>query len=173
MTKTIIQLIGLIIRNALTMKRLILSAIVFGLSLPLAAQEIKQVMENRAREMHRVIGLKDKEQWKKFIKENYTQALIDRPMRAVTQTSDNGSTSISGSTQPKSTDNLEAKATMFQRLHDDFGKSKIISITQGDYKVEMVVKNEDGLGGTFILKFDKNKPYLIDGLGIEVEDVDR
>ena len=62
---------------------------------------------------------------------------------------------------------------MFQLLHDDFGKSKIISITSGEGKVEMIVKNEDGLSGTFMLKFDKNKPYLIDGFGVEVEDVDR
>ena len=130
-------------------------------------------MESRAREMHRVIGLSDKQQWKKFIKENYTQALIDKPMRAVVQTSDNGSTSTSSESQPKVADNVEAKAGMFQRLHEDFGKSKILSIKSSDGKVEMVVKNEDGLGGTFILKFDKNKPYLIDGLGIEVEDVDR
>lgn len=162
----------LFIYNTLAMKRLILIAIIFGWGSPLLAQEIS-VMESRAREMHRVIGLSDKEQWKKFIKENYTQALIDKPMRAVVQTSDNGSTGTSSESQPKITDNVEAKAGMFQRLHEDFGKSKILSIKSGDGKVEMVVKNEDGLGGTFILKFDKNKPYLIDSLGIEVEDVDR
>ncbi|HEU5289322.1 MAG TPA: hypothetical protein VFU05_01690 [Cyclobacteriaceae bacterium] len=155
------------------MKRIILIAIIFGLGSPLAAQEIQKVMESRAREMHRVIGLSDKELWKKFMKENYTQALIDKPMRAVTETSGNGSTNSSSTSQPKSTDNLEAKAAMFQRLHDDFGKSKILSITPADGKVEMVVKNEDGLGGTFILKFEKNKPYLIEGLGIEVQDIDR
>ena len=161
-----------IIRNTLTMKRLVLIVIFFGLGSNVVAQEIT-VMENRAREMHRIIGISDKEQWKKFMKENYTQALIDKPMRATAETSDNGSTHSSSATQPKTTDNLEAKTSMFQRLHDDFGKSKILSITSGEGKVEMVVKNEDGLGGTFILKFDKNKPYLIDGLGIEVQDVDR
>lgn len=31
----------------------------------------------------------------------------------------------------------------------------------------MVLNNGDGLIGTFKLLFDKNKPYLIDGLGIE------
>ena len=161
-----------IICNALTMKRLILIIVFSGLCSPLLAQEIG-VMEKRAREMHRVIGLSDKEQWKKFMKENYTQTLIDKPMRAVSETSDNGATSSSSANQPKAADNLEAKAAMFQRLHEDFGKSKILSITSSDGKVEMVVKNEDGLSGTFILKFDKNKPYLIDGLGIEVQDVDR
>ena len=156
------------------MKRLILIVAILGLGTPIIAQEsAEKVMEKRAREMHRVIGLDDKEQWKKFIKENYTQALIDKPMRAVTETSDNSSTDASSKSQPKAADNLEAKATMFQRLHEDFGKSKIISIKPGGEKLEMIVKSEDGLGATFILKFDKNKPYLIDGLGIEVQDVDR
>src|SRR5689334_1087177 len=161
-----------ITHNTLNMKRLILIMIAFGLVSPLAAQEIQKVMENRAREMHRVIGLDDKDQWKKFMKENYTQALIDKPMRAVTESSNHGSTTASSSNQPKSTDNLEAKVAMFQRLHEDFGKSKILSVKQsGDGKLEMDVKNEDGLSATFIFKFDKNN--LIDGLGIEVQDVER
>jgi hypothetical protein len=50
------------------------------------------VMEKRAREMHKAILSSDKEQWKKFINENYSQALIDKPMRAAVQTDDNGST---------------------------------------------------------------------------------
>jgi hypothetical protein len=37
----------------------------------------------------------------------------------------------------------------------------------------MVVKSEDGLIGNFKLTFDKANPYLIGGLAIEVEDVDR
>ena len=158
--------------NALTMKRLMLFVMILGFVLPAAAQETS-LMESRARELHRVIGLSDKEQWKKFIKENYTQALIDKPMRAVTQTSDNGSTSTSSSSDSKTTDPLEAKAGMFQRLHEDFGKSKIVSITSGEGKVEMVVNSEDGLTGTFKLTFDKAKPFLISALGIEVEDVGR
>lgn len=32
----------------------------------------------------------------------------------------------------------------------------------------MILENDQGLNGTFKLKFDKSKPYLIDGLGIEV-----
>jgi hypothetical protein len=145
-----------------------------GLGLSSFAQEsIQQVKEKRAREMHRVIGLDDKEQWKKFMKENYTQTLIDKPMRAVAETSDNGTTKTASTEPSKQADNLEAKTAMFQRLHEDFGKSKIISIKSGDENLEMIVKSDNGLSATFILKFDKNKPYLIDGLGIEVQDVER
>jgi len=156
------------------MKRLILIVAIVGLWIPIIAQESSEkVMEIRAREMHRAIGLSEKEHWKKFVKENFTQALIDKPMRAVAETSDNGSTNTSTKSQDEAADNLDAKASMFQRLHEDFGMSKIISIKPGVEKFEMVVRNEDGLSATFILKFEKNKPYLIDGLGIEVQDVDR
>lgn len=156
------------------MKRLVLIAAFVGLGLSSIAQEsIQQVKEKRAREMHRVIGLDDKEQWKKFMRENYTQTLIEKPMRAVAETSDNGPTKTSSTDQSKQADNLEAKTAMFQRLHEDFGKSKIISIKSDEEKLEMIVKSDDGLNATFILKFDKNKPYLIDGLGIEVQDVER
>ena len=129
-------------------------------------------MEKRAKEMHRVIGLTDKEQWKKFVKENYTQTLIDKPMQARVQTSDNGKTSNS-TAETKAVDNLEAKAGMFQRLHNDFGNSKIISLTPTAEKIAMVLKNEMGMMGTFTLKFEKTTPYKIDGLGIEVGDVNR
>jgi hypothetical protein len=156
------------------MKQLLLIAAFVGLGLCSFAQEsIQEVKEKRAREMHRVIGLEDKEQWKRFMKENYTQALINKPMRAVAETSDNGTTKSASTEQSKQADNLEAKTAMFQRLHEDFGKSKIVSIKTDEEKLEMIVKSDDGLSATFILKFDKNKPHLIDGLGIEVQDVER
>ena len=137
-----------------------------------AQESMEKVMEKRAKEMHRVIGLTDKEQWRKFVKENYTQALIDKPMQARVQSSENRSTSTSSS-ETKSADNLEAKANMYQRLHNDFGNSKILSLKPTGEKMEMVLKNDMGMTGTFNLKFDKKSPYLIDGLGIEVGDVSR
>lgn len=137
-----------------------------------AQESMEKIMEKRAKEMHRVIGLSDKEQWKKFIKENYTQALIDKPMQARIQTSEDGYTSASTS-EIKSADNLEAKANMFQQLHNDFGNSKIISLKPADEKLTMVLKNDLGMTGTFNLKFDKASPYKIDGLGVEVGDVNR
>jgi hypothetical protein len=149
------------------MKRLILFAAIVALTLPVAAQETADAtMEKRAREMHRVIGVDDKEQWKTFMRENYTQALIDKPMKIVVDTSDGSS----GSSGAQTIDKLDAKAAMYQRLHEDFGKSKLTSIKTTDGKVEMVVQNDDGVRATFILTFTKAKPYLIDGIGIEVQD---
>lgn len=123
-----------------------------------------KVMEKRARELHRVIGLSDQEQWKKFIQENYTQALIDKPMRAAVNESGQGAATTS---EVKSSNNLDAKVKMFGRLHEDFGGASIVSIKSSGEILNMTLDNGDGLIGTFKLKFEKTKPYLIDGIGIE------
>ena len=39
-------------------------------------------MENRAKGFHKALTLSDKESWKKFILENYTKTLIEKPMKA-------------------------------------------------------------------------------------------
>jgi len=131
----------------------------------LSAQDSRtKVMEKRAREFHRAIGLGDKEQWKKFIMENYSQALIDKPMKSVVQTADQKTTSPA----TKKTENIDDKTGMFQRLHQDFGDSKILSLKPKDENLEMILEGTAGLTGTFNLKFDKKQPYLIDGIGIEV-----
>ncbi len=67
----------------------------------------------------------------------------------------------------KEEDKLEAKAKMFARLHEDFGGSPIMSIKSKDENLEMVLNNGEGLIGTFKFRFEKTKPYLIDGIGIE------
>ena len=144
----------------------IYSAIVFLALIPTAFAQESVTMEKRAREMHRVIGLDDKQQWIKFIKENYTQALIDKQQAMKVQSNENGNVSTSKE-EMNEVDKLEAKAKMFARLHEDFGGSKIVSIKSKEENLEMVLNNGDGLIGTFKLRFEKTKPYLIDGLAIE------
>lgn len=148
------------------MNRILLLLTLTCLSVVSFAQNtLEKTMEKRAREMHRVICLNDKDVWKNFIKENYTQRLIDKPMQAKVQTTENGSTS-SSSSEIKATDNLEAKAQLFERFHEDFGNSKIVSIKPAGEKLEMVLQS-DMLTGTFRLTFEKNSPYKIDGFGVE------
>lgn len=137
----------------------------FVIASPTLAQEAS-VMEKRAREMHRVLNINDKQEWIKFIKENYTQALIDKQQTMKVQSNENGSVSTSKE-EMKEADKLEAKAKMFARLHEDFSGSKIVSIKSKAENLEMVLNNGDGLIGTFKLRFEKIKPYLIDGIGIE------
>jgi hypothetical protein len=67
--------------------KLHLSIVVLFIFSQALAQEIS-VMEKIARELHRVINLNDKSAWIKFIKENYTEALIDKRMTAKVQTND-------------------------------------------------------------------------------------
>ena len=130
-----------------------------------AQETMQQTMEKRAREMHRVICLSDKEQWAKFIKENYTQTLIDKPMKSqVTKSDDSGATSE----KQEIPSNLDGKVNMFQLLHTDFGDSKIASVKSTGEKLEMALTGA-ALTGTITLKFTTAKPYLIDGLGIQIE----
>jgi hypothetical protein len=126
-------------------------------------------MEKRAREMHRAILLSDKEAWRKFIKENYTQTLIDKPMRAQVQTSEDTGNGASTTSQSSSADNLEGKVGMYARLHEDFKNSTIRSIRPTTDGLEMTVDSHGGLVGVFTLRFDMNADYRIDGLGIAVE----
>lgn len=129
-------------------------------------QESKEsIMEKRARAMSSAINSHDREIWKKFIQENYSQALIDRPMKATVQVDGQSSQSSSDS----KVSNLEAKTKMFDRLHNDFAGSKITSIKSKDNKTEMVLSTDTGLKGIFNLTFETERPYLISALGVEVE----
>lgn len=129
-----------------------------------------KAIEKRAREFHRVIGLDDKEQWKKFITENYTQAFIDKPMNAVVKTSEQSNTTSQTNVTSES---IEEKSGMFQRLHQDFGNSKILSLKPRDENLEMILESTLGLKGVINLKFDTKAPYLIEGIGIEVGTINR
>ena len=147
------------------MKKVFLFGTIILISINGLAQTLEQTMEKRAREFHRVIGLTDREQWKKFIQDNYTKALIEKPMKAKTvKEGEEGNSSESK--EIKGT--IEDKVKMFERLHNDFGASKIVSVKPSSEGLEMELSNGD-LSGTFKFKFDKNKPYLIDGLGVQVE----
>ncbi|HEV8513785.1 MAG TPA: hypothetical protein VGQ59_10930 [Cyclobacteriaceae bacterium] len=145
----------------------IFTLVFFALTvLGVSAQETKQqVMEKRAKELHRVISLSDKDAWRKFIKENYTQALIDKPMRSQVSKSNDGETT---SDKKEIGNNLEGKVAMFERLHNDFGGTKISSIKMNGDELEMQLSG-DGLSGSFNLKFTTTQPYLIDGVGVRAQ----
>jgi hypothetical protein len=149
------------------MKSLFTFLMFFCLSISSIAQEsMATVMEKRAREMYRVINLSDKQEWITFIKENYTQALIDKQQTMKVHGNENGQVT-STTMEMNEADKLEGKAKMFARLHEDFNGSKIVSIKSKEENLEMVLDNGDGLIGTFKLKFVKNTPYLIEALGIQ------
>jgi len=151
------------------MKKLLTLLLIATVSVNLLAQETpEKVMEKRAREMHRIITLDSKDEWKKFIRENYTQELIDKPMQAKVEVEENGRVVSSTPEQPTGEDKIEAKVPMFGQLHADFGASKISSLKMESNKAKMVLTT-DGLTGIISLQFEKNKPYKIAGLSIEVK----
>lgn len=129
-----------------------------------AQESMESVMEKRGRELIRVIGIDDKETWRTFIKENYTQQLIDKPMRAKVETS-NGSSTTSETTPGN---NLEGKVAIYERLHQDIGKGKIISLKRTDNKLDIEVKGESAGNITFGLTFLKEAPYLVDGFSVQI-----
>lgn len=158
--------------NTTAMKKSTTALLLFITSLTcnLAAQETaEKIMEKRAREMYRVITIHDLEQWKKFISENYSQALIDKPMRAQVNTEENGEVITSTSKDSGDGSNVDKKAKMFGQLHDDFGDSIISSLKVEGATAKLILKSPSGALGTITLRFLKSKPYLIDGLGIEIE----
>lgn len=127
----------------------------------------EKIMESRARELHRVLGLSSKEDYKKFMRDNYTKALLDKPVKMNKQVSD--SEGGNESSKSEGMDNVEAKAQMYTQLHQDFGGSKLTSLKLTDNKIVMVLKNGEGLTGTFTLTFEKAKPYLIETISIQAE----
>jgi hypothetical protein len=148
------------------MKKVVATIAIFSLLTIFAAQaqDKKTIMENRCKEMVRVITLGEKDQWRKFIKENYTEAWINKKMRAQIQGGPDGSA------QPITNDeltNLEAKVGLFQRLHDDMGKGTITNLKVDGDNAEVQVKGETGLDLTLGLKFIPDAPYLIDGLSVQ------
>jgi hypothetical protein len=148
------------------MKKVTVALAVFSLIFVFAAQaqDKKAIIENRCKEMVRVITLSDKDEWRKFIKENYTEAWINKKMRAQIQGGPDGGA------QTKTTDelaNLEAKVGLFQRLHDDMGKGTITNLKIDGDNADVQVKGETGLNLTLALKFLPDAPHLIDGLSVQ------
>lgn len=126
-------------------------------------------MEKRARELYRVLGLTHKEAYKKFMKENYTREFLERPVKLNRVVSESDGASATTSSDSKPADNLEAKTQMYSQLHEDFGGSKLESLARKENKIEMKLNAVGGLKGKFTLTFSKEKPYLIEAMGVEAD----
>ncbi|HEX6889453.1 MAG TPA: hypothetical protein VF141_02125 [Chryseolinea sp.] len=134
-----------------------------------AAQNKKQaIIEKRARELHRVMGLNDKEQWKTFMKENYSKAMLERQVISNVETTEQEH--ANPTTTAETTDKLEEKTKVFERLHRNFGSSKIKSLKTFDERIEMILESSSGLKGDFNITFESQAPYLINRIAIEIND---
>jgi hypothetical protein len=148
------------------MKKVVVTLALFSLFIVLAvqAQDKKTIIENRCKELVRVLNLSEKDQWRKFIQENCTETWISKKMRLQVQGGPDGGASTN--TRDEATE-LEEKVGLFQRFHDDLGKGSITSIKINGDNAEVQVKGETGLDLSFTLKFTPAEPYLIDGLGVQ------
>jgi hypothetical protein len=115
-----------------------------------------KIHEQRANAFHEAILKSDKDIWRTFMKENFTIALIERPMRVQVSTSENDGTSSSNTTSSET--KLDAKLTMFQQLYDDFGKSKITSLKVSGNKTVRILNTGTGMKGVFSLESETNHP---------------
>lgn len=148
------------------MARILFLLFFAGLVFKVPAQKPRdQTTTERAREMYRVIGVDDNEQWEKFVRENYSKELLERTIRSKVSSSTEGGLDKG---EEKTAKSVEEKAMLFKRLHSDFSKSKIVSLKPKDQDIEMILQNAEGLTGTFTLKFATESPFLIDLIGIEV-----
>ena len=148
------------------MKKVVVTLALFSLFVVFAAQaqDKKTIIENRCKELVRVLNLGEKDQWRKFIKENYTEAWINKKMRLQVQGGPDGSAPANNSNE---TTELESKVGLFQRFHDDLGKGTISNIKIEGDNADVQVKGETGLDLSFALKFTPAVPHLIDGLGVQ------
>lgn len=149
------------------MKNLFFLLCFFAVASSTAQNKKQTVIEQRARELHRVIGLNDKEQWKKFMMGNYTKAMLERPVTTKVETTEKESTSSSST---ETADKLDEKVKVFERLHGDFGNSKIKSIKTIGERVEMILENSSGLNGNFNITYEIQSPFLINRIAIEIHD---
>lgn len=120
-----------------------------------------------ARELHRVMGLNDKEQWKKFMKENYTNSLQERPVKSTVETTDKEPSTSSNTTS--SAHILEEKLKVFERLHENFKNSWILSLRPVGHNIEMTIESTSDAKAEFIIAFENKQPYLIDRIRAEMD----
>ncbi|HEY0653164.1 MAG TPA: hypothetical protein VGD65_08545 [Chryseosolibacter sp.] len=147
-------------KTAITLTLFLFSFHVFG------QDDKSKLLEQRARNLHNVLGKNNKAAWKSFMTRNFTQALIERPMRAQVVTTENDNAS---STSTSTEHAIEAKLAMFERLHQDFGKAKVSSVKVEGDKVAMTVTTDHGMTAIFRMEAEPKSPWLIDKLTIEVE----
>src|SRR5688572_10995548 len=87
--KTILRAIPSPSKNHIFMKKSLLFIVFAVVGFAAIAQEpMEKIMEGRARELYRVLGLTSSDDYKKFMRENYTKALLDKPVKMSKQVSD-------------------------------------------------------------------------------------
>jgi hypothetical protein len=65
---------------------------------------------------------------------------------------------------------LEERAQMFKRLRGDFGTMKVTKVLKASAtEVQLLIPNKEGIEATFTFSFSADKPFLISGIGVEID----
>lgn len=148
------------------MKTLVSFLFVFVAFNAICQSDNSKILEQRAKDFHNAISKNDKDVWRNYMKENFTPALIERPMRArVATTESDGNSNSTTNSETK----IDAKLSMFEQLHGDFGNSKLSSVEVSGKKIEMVLNSTNGMKGVFSFEVEEKSPWKIDKMGIEVK----
>jgi hypothetical protein len=144
------------------MKHILIITILFVSFTTLAQDHATHKMESRAKELIAVLSKSDKEAYRKYIKANYTEALINKKMKMSVQGGD--------AIAPKNDDSdpVQDKVNMYTRFHEDLGEAKITSMKQTGEKLTVEAEGSTGANLSFVLTFQKEEPYLIDGLSVQM-----
>jgi hypothetical protein len=148
-------------QKQLTMKYTLIAAILFA-SFTTLAQDATHKMESRAKELIAVLSKSDKEAYRKYIKANYTDALINKKMKMNIQ----GGDAIAAKSDDS--DAVQDKVNMYTRFHEDLGEAKITSMKQTGEKLTVEAEGSTGANLSFVLTFQKEEPYLIDGFSVQM-----
>ena len=106
-------------------------------------QSSKEILEQRANQMHETIRSSDESQWENYVKTNYSKRMLEKY-------------------------DMTRHVGMFKRLNKDFSDSKISSLKIVEDKVLMAIeRNTDKHKVTFEINYDKDDDYKFNGFSIE------
>jgi hypothetical protein len=151
------------------MKKFNFALLMIAVTFSAIAQKTEAVrtMEKRANEFHRMITVNDRNAWIKFMQENFTKKLQEKPFKKNVQKKDQETDVLISKSEKDEAATLEGKTALFDQLYRDFGTAKIKSLKTENNKSEMILDN-NGVMATLTIKYAEQAPYLIDGLGIEI-----
>ncbi|NNE76040.1 MAG: hypothetical protein HKN31_03105 [Pricia sp.] len=110
---------------------------------PTFSQSDEIVLKQRANAMHEALKSSDENDWKVYIKANYSKKMIEKY-------------------------DMSRHIEMFERLHKDFSDSQISSLEVKNDKVLMEIeRNNDKHLVTFDISYDATDDYKFNGFSIE------
>ena len=64
----------------------------------------------------------------------------------------------------------EERSTMFKRLRGDFPTMKVTKVVKASAtEIQVLIPNKEGIDATFSFSFAVEKPFLISGVGVEID----